>query len=63
MATRLKFARVEDSIAVMAGLSGNTAVKRVDDVTIEIESDSPRDLRRTLRNVQSFTRDVEVVWP
>jgi hypothetical protein len=57
MTTRLRFARVADSVSVMAGLSGNTRVRRVDDFTIELlEEPTPR----TLKNVRAFARDVEI---
>ena len=60
MKTRLKFLCAADSASVLGGLAGNTVARRVDDVTLEIEEDDPRALKRTLRNVRGFAPGVEV---
>jgi hypothetical protein len=53
---RLTFAKTEESTAILAGLSGNTHARRVDDRTLELVEPTPR----TLRNVRAFAPDVEV---
>ena len=60
MKIRLKFPCASDSASVLGGLAGNTAARRVDDVTLEIEEDDPHALKRTLRNVRGFAPGVEV---